>query len=141
MCNIFTFFKRKIIKYKTMKSIAFPDMFQGNTTNITKDFDATRQNTLLLLRSEKGELFGDPYFGIRLKRYLYEQNSYILRDVIIDEIYVQLALFMPQLQVNRKDVKLIKDGSKLYCKFKAINQANFTTDMYSLVLYNENDQE
>ena len=124
-----------------MKSIAFPNMFQGNTTNISKDFDATRQNTLLLLRSEKGELFGDPYFGIRLKRYLYEQNNYILRDVIIDEIYVQLALFMPQLLVQRNDIKLIKDRSKLYCKFKAINQANFVTDMYSLVLYNEDDQE
>ena len=124
-----------------MKSISFPNMFSGNTTNIVKDFDATRQNTVLLLHSEKGELFGDPYFGIRLKRYLYEQNNYILKDVIIDEIYVQLALFMPQLLVKRNDIKLITDRSKIYCKFKALNQANFTTDMYSLVLYNEEDQK
>ena len=89
-----------------MKSIAFPKMFNSNSTNTVKDMEATRQNTLLLLRSEKGELFGDPYFGLRLKRYIFEQNNYILRDVIIDEIYTQLALFMPQLIVERKDIKM-----------------------------------
>lgn len=124
-----------------MKSIAFPKMFNPNSTNITKDFDATKQNTLLLLRSEKGDLFGDPYFGIRLKRYLYEQNNYILKDVIIDEIYTQLALFMPQLIVNRRDIKIQQDRGTLYCNFKAVNQANFKTDTYSLILYNEDDQE
>ena len=124
-----------------MKSIAFPKMFNLNSTNIEKDFDATRQNTLLLLRSEKGDLFGDPYFGIKLKRYLFEQNNYILKDIIIDEIYTQLALFMPQLKVERKDIKIEQDRAKLYCTFKAINQSNFKTDMYSLVLYDESNQE
>ena len=124
-----------------MKSIAFPKMFNTNSTNTIKDLDATKQNTLLLLRSEKGDLFGDPYFGIRLKRYLYDQNNYILKDVIIDEIYTQLALFMPQLIVNRRDIKIEQSMSKLYCNFKATNQANFKTDMYSLVLYDEESQK
>lgn len=120
-----------------MKSISFPNMFNSNSTKIVKNLSATKQNALLLLYSEKGELFGDPYFGIRLKRYLYDQNNYILKDVIIDEIYTQLALFMPQLKVNRNDIKIIQERAKLYCNFKAINQVDFTTDMYSLVLYNE----
>ena len=120
-----------------MKSLAFPKMFNTNSTNITKDFEATKQNTLLLLRSEKGELGGDPYFGIRLKRYLFNQNSYILKDIIIDEIYTQLALFMPQLYVKRTDIKITQDRGILYCSFKATNQANYKTDMYNLVLYNE----
>ena len=81
-----------------MKSMAFPSMFNSNSTKIKKDLDATKQNTLLLLHSEKGELFGDPYFGIRLKRYLFEQNNFILKDILIDEIYTQLALFLPQLK-------------------------------------------
>ena len=124
-----------------MRSICFPKMFNTNSTNISKDFDATKQNTLLLLHSEKGELFGDPYFGIRLKRYLFDQNNYILKDIIIDEIYTQLALFMPQLIVERKDIKIVQERAKLYCRFKAINQANFQTDMYSLVLYDDDNQE
>ena len=120
-----------------MNSIKFPNMFQSNSTNIVRNLDATKQNTLLLLHSEKGELFDDPYFGIRLKRYIYDQNSYILKDIIIDEIYTQIALFLPQVKVERKDIKIIQEGSKLYCNFKAINQIDFTTDTYSLVLYDE----
>lgn len=120
-----------------MKSIKFPDMFNTNATKISIDFDATRQNLKLLLASEKGELFGDPYFGIRLKRYLYEQNNAVLRDILIDEIYTQLALFMPQLMMERKDIKLVTDRARIYCKIKAMNRADFTTDTYNLVLYDE----
>lgn len=122
-----------------MRSIKFPEMFNSNSTNTTKDLDATRQNTLLLLKSEKGEFVSDPYFGIRLKRYLFDQNSYILTDIIIDEIYTQVALFLPQLTINRKDINIIRDRAKLICSFKAINNVDFTTDMYSLVIYDEND--
>lgn len=120
-----------------MKSISFPKMFQTNSTNIVKDLQATRQNTLLLLQSEKGELFGDPYFGIRLKRYIFDQNDLILRDIIIDEIYTQLALFLPQVVVNRSDIHIIQDRAKLICNFKATNQVDFTIDTYNLVLFDE----
>lgn len=125
-----------------MKSLAFPKMFNYNNSNVVVDYDATKQNTFLLLHSEKGELFGDPYFGIRLKRYIFDQNSYILKDVLIDEIYTQLALFLPQLIINRNDIKIIQDSYKkgrLSCTFKGINRLDFTTDMYSLVLYDEDN--
>lgn len=122
-----------------MNSIKFPNMFNSNSTNIVKDLDATKQNAILLLHCEKGEFLSDPYFGIRLKRYLFEQNNYILKDVIIDEIYTQLALFMPQLRVFRKDIEIIQERAKLICKFKATNQVDFTTNMYSLVIYDEEE--
>lgn len=122
-----------------MTSISFPKMFSPTSTNIVKDFDMTRQNLLLLLHSEKGELFGDPYFGIRLKRYLYDQNNYILKDIIIDEIYTQLALFMPQVRVERRDINIVQERAKLYCNFKATNLIDFTTDTYNLVLYDEDN--
>lgn len=125
-----------------MRSIEFPKMFTSNATKVTpsKEFlKATKQNTLLLLHSEKGELFGDPYFGLRLKRYLYDQNNYILRDVIIDEIYTQIALFIPQLKVERRDITITQDRGKLYCNIKGINQISFETDIYNLVLFDENE--
>lgn len=118
-----------------MKSINFPKMFNRNSTKIVKDFNATKQNTILLLLTEKGELFGDPYFGVRLKRYIFEQNNYILKDIIIDEIYTQLALFMPQLKVERNDIKIVQERAKIYCRFKAKNLANYKTNMYSLCLF------
>lgn len=123
-----------------MKSLNFPKMFNTNSSKVCADYDATKQNTFLLLHSEKGDLFGDPYFGIRLKRYLFDQNSYVLKDVLIDEIYTQLALFLPQLVIKRRDIKIVQDPynkAKLTCTFKGINQLDFTTDMYSLVLYDE----
>ena len=122
-----------------MRSIKFPEMFNSNSTNTIKDLDATKQNTILLLKSEKGEFVSDPYFGIRLKKYLFEQNSYILTDIILDEIYTQVALFLPQLTIRRQDINIIRDRAKLICSFKATNRLDFTTDMYSLVLYDENE--
>lgn len=122
-----------------MRSLKFPDMFSSTTTNTVQDLNATKQNTLLLLKSEKGEFISDPYFGIKLKRYLFDQNSYILKDIIIDEIYTQVALFLPQLSISRKDINIIRDRAKLICTFKAINNVDFTTDMYSLVIYDENN--
>ena len=123
-----------------MNSISFPKMFETNSTNVRKSFlDSTTQNTLLLLRTEMREMFGDPYIGILLKRYLFEQNSYILRDVLIDEIYTKIALFIPQLKVARRDIKLEKELGKIYCTIKGINQIDFTVDTFSLILYDEDN--
>src|SRR5574344_394765 len=123
-----------------MRSIMFPNMFKSNSTNVTtSSLQATKQNTTLLLYSEKGSLFGDPYFGIRLKRYIFDQNNYVLKDILIDEIYTQLALFIPQLKVERKDIKIVQEMAKIYCSFKGTNQIDFTVNSYNLVLYNENE--
>ena len=117
------------------ESIKFPDMFNSNSTKVVKGLAATKSNTLLLLHSEATELFGDPYFGVRIKRYLFDQNNYILKDILIDEIYTKIAVFLPQIKLNRKDIKIIQDRAKLYCNFKATNMIDFTTNTYSLVLY------
>lgn len=127
-----------------MRSIKFPQMFYTNNTRVWKTdeyLEATRQNTELLLHSERGELLGDPYYGILLKRYLFEQNNYILRDILIDVIYTQLAIFMPQLKINRKDIKIIQDKEKgkLYCSFSGINQIDYQVNSMNLVLFKDSD--
>ena len=127
-----------------MRSLKFPNIFQSNSTNVWKSSEylsQTKQNTILLLHTERGELFGDPYFGIMLKHYLFDQNNYILRDAIIDTIYTQLALFIPQLRIDRNDVDIIQDKErgKLYCKFKGINQIDYTNNTYNIVLFEESE--
>lgn len=52
-----------------IKSISFPQMFGKVNTKVVADHDATMQNLKYLLSSEQGELLGDPYFGVKLKRY------------------------------------------------------------------------
>ena len=127
-----------------MRSIKFPNMFASNSTNVWKSkeyLEATKQNTILLLHCERGELFGDPYFGLMLKHYLFDQNGYRLRDAIIDIIYTQLAIFIPQVKVNRKDIYIVQDKEKgkLYCTFKGINQIDYQVNTYDLVLLETTD--
>ena len=127
-----------------MRSIKFPQMFYTNYTRVWKTeeyLEATRQNTELLLQCERGELFGDPYYGILLKRYLFEQNNYILRDILIDVIYTQLAIFIPQLKVERRDIKIVQDREKgkLYCSFSGINQIDYQVNSMSLLLFEQSD--
>ena len=120
-----------------MNSISFPNMFTTTSTLVVKDKDASMQDLKLLLASEKGELFGDPFFGVRIKKYTFNQNNYVLRDILVDEIFTQVKIFAPQLTVNRNDIKVIQKGNKLYATIKGINKLDFTTDMYQLELFQE----
>jgi len=117
-----------------MRSIKFPNMFSNTVTNIVEDYDATLQNLKMLLYSEKGELFGDPYYGTNLRKFLYDQNDAILRDLLIDDIYTAIATFMPQVKVNRKDIIITSDGAKITINIIALNRVNFQTNLYSIAL-------
>lgn len=117
-------------------------MFNSNSSNIWLDTEylaATKQNAKLVINTEKGEVYGDPYFGLLLQHYLYSQNSYVLRDIIIDLIYTQLAIFIPQIYVKRKDITIIQDAQKglLICRFSGVNQIDYTTNTFNLTLLND----
>lgn len=123
-----------------MKSIQFPKMFNSSSTNVTTtNLQATMQNLLALLGSEKREFLGDPDFGVAIKRYIFEQNNYVLRDIIIDELFTQISLFIPQVIINRKDISIIQNGNgkraRLEATIKVTNRLDFTTNMFSLVLF------
>ena len=127
-----------------MRSIKFPHMFNTNSTRVWKSsehLNATKQNTKLVLYSERGELIGDPYFGLMLRQFMFDQNNYILRDQIIDMIYTQLAIFIPQVHVERKDITVFQDRekAKLYCEFSGTNQIDYQLNTYQLVLFDSNE--
>lgn len=121
-----------------MKSIGFPKLFRTTvSTNVIEDMDAIKQNISLLLSSEKGELLGDPYYGVRLKYYFYDQNNYVLKDILLDEIYTALVLFMPQLSLTRNDITFITGRAELSIRIRALNKLDYTTNMYDIVLFQE----
>lgn len=122
-----------------MNSINFPSIFSNNNTSVnTNSRDCTLENIKLVLSSEKGEFRFDPFFGIRLKRYWFEQNNNVLQDILIDEIYEQLTIFIPQIKLKRKDITLVRDRAKLYVNIKCRHEEDFELNSYSLVLY-DND--
>lgn len=118
-----------------MKSISFPNMISGNSANILEDSKATENNLKLLVGSLQGELLGDPFYGPGLKKYFFNQNGKILKDVVTDELYTQIKVFMPQLYVERKNIQIIQDGKgRLVAKIRAVDRGNYENYNYSLVL-------
>ena len=69
-------------------SFKFPDMLNGTSSNLISDKEAVKSNLVLLYRSVRKSLFGDPYFGTDLIRAFFEQNSAFLADLLIDELYI-----------------------------------------------------
>lgn len=133
-----------------MNCLGFPRIFRGNSTLIIDDeasqndvkdrFRATRTCLRLFLNSEQGELFGDPDFGIKIKKYMFNQNNYILRDILIDEIYTKIQLFFNQIIVNRKDIKIKQSGINFIAEIPYRIKNSFELNTFELVLFKgEND--
>ena len=117
-------------------SISFPDMFTTGSTKIKYDKEATKQNLKNLLLSTKQSLLGDPNYGTNLKKLIFEQNNGILRDIVIDDIYTNIKIFLPQIKVQRNDIELISNKNILYVNIKAKNMLDYTFENISLALYN-----
>lgn len=120
-----------------MYSISFPNMFDSSKTLLIKDHEATISNLKLLLVSYKGSLFGDPYFGTNLKKMFYEQNSEVLKDLLIDDIYTAIIIFMPQIKLTRKQIKLEQRGIDVYLIIEGLNLIDYVTDMFTINLTSE----
>ena len=116
-------------------SISFPNMFSTGSTKVKYDRDATKQNLLLLLMTTKQSLLGDPNFGTNIKKLIFEQNSNILRDIVIDEIHSNIQIFLPQIKVQREDIELVAQGNTLYVNVKARNMIDYSFEDISLALY------
>jgi phage baseplate assembly protein W len=120
-------------------------MLNSSSTNLTKTrLQATMQNILALIGSGRGEFQGDPGYGVAIKKYVFEQNNAVLRDIIIDELYTQIATFIPQVIINRKDIVIVQSGTgkraRLEANIKVTNRLDFTTDTFNLVLLNSEEQ-
>ena len=117
-----------------MYSINFPEMVGNSSAKIIRDHEATASNLKLLLMTDKYSLFGDPYFGTSIKRLMFEQNNKILQDLIIDDIYTAILTFMPQLILDRKDIKVTSDRNTVYVNIKATNLLDYQTNLYNINL-------
>lgn len=117
-----------------MYSFAFPHMFNHTTANLLSDKDAVRSNMILLLSSQQNTLFGDPYYGCQLKKYIYEQSSSIIPDLLIDHFYTTITTFMPQVFVTRKDISIYVVGTALYADIKYYYLPDNTSDLFTIKL-------
>ena len=112
----------------------------SSSTKVVKDKEASTQSLKLTLSSEKGELIGDPVFGVDFRKFYFEQNGQLLEDLVREEIYTAIKFFTPQLVVDRKDIQIKRKGSKLTAKIVGTNQLDYTTNTYELVLFQEEER-
>lgn len=125
-----------------MYSFNFPDMFNNGTTSILlADKDAVKSNIRLLFGCEKKELFGDPYFGLLLKQAIFAQANSVIVDLLIDEIYVGLVTYIPQIYLCREDIEITTDKINLYANVKYTYVADNTSDLYTIKLTSYEDFE
>ena len=120
-----------------MYSIPLPNILNGAKLNIIKYHDATKSNLKLLLASVRTSLLGDPYFGTNLKKYLYDNNNAVLKDIVIDEIYTAIGTFMPQIYLTRNSIDIVQDKGDLTAKFTCTNLLDNTTNLYEIPLTKE----
>lgn len=119
-----------------MQSIAFPNILNSVNTNIFNDHEATLSNLKLILQTEIQSLYGDPGYGCGLKKFIFEQNNAIARDLIIDKIYNTIKTYIPQLKCERNDINLKRDMVNVYIELSAINLIDYTIDNYTIALMN-----
>ena len=123
-----------------MYSFGFPRMLNHTNANLVSEKEAIRSNMLLLLSSERATLFGDPYFGSRLKKYIFEQSSAIVADLLIDELYTTIKTFMPQVILSRKDITVFVKDTDLYTQIKYYYTLDNTSDLFTIKLTENNDE-
>ena len=124
-----------------MNAIKFPDMISstGDTQIIKEDKKASSQNLRLLLLSTKKTLLGDPYFGVNLRNLLYEKNNVILRDLVVDDIFTAINIYMPQLRLERKDIIVNSDGKEVQVTINAQNIIDYSFYNYTIKLLDVED--
>lgn len=117
-----------------MYSFGWPNMVNNAQANLVENHEATVNNTKLMLKSPKTSLFGDPFFGTELQKVIYNQNSGIIQDLVIDDIYTSIQIFIPQLSLNRNNIRLKSDRLNLYTDIRAVNLIDHTNNLYEIRL-------
>lgn len=124
-----------------MFSFSFPNMFGNTTSRLVEDKEAIKSNIIALLSTEQNTLFGDPYFGCRLKQYIFEQSNSIIVDLLIDELYTRIKNFIPQVYIDRKMITVWTDDTNLFAKIEYQYMIDGTSDLFTIQLTNNTKYE
>lgn len=123
-----------------MYSIAFPDIFNGSKVFLYRDYDAIKSNLTALLSSDKGALFGDPFYGTRLKTLLWSQAyDPLVRDLIKDDIFEAIYSYMPQITVYRNDISINVINNVVTASIKVRSDSGIDSNLYEIQLLSESE--
>lgn len=116
-------------------SFNFPKMIEdiGNT-KLIEGKKAVSQNLKLMLLSTKNSQLGDPNYGTNLKRLIFNPRDVIIQDIVIDEIFTAIRLFMPEITVGRNNIQIKVQRGVIYAEIVAKFNVDNTINLYSIPL-------
>ena len=122
-------------------SISFPNIFNKSHVNLENGYDAIRQNLILLLGSNKGGLYGDPWFGTDIKSILWDQaHNDIVTRIVKEQIYEAIYSYMPNNVAIKQDdivVNIIDNYVNVQINLSAYS--NKENDILNISLLNEDN--
>ena len=123
-----------------MYSLGFPNMFNGSTLNLYKDYDAIKNNLKHLLYSNRGGLFGDPHYGTNIKHIIFDQAAEdILKELVKDDIYEAVLSYMPQTTIERDFIEVSIQDTFVSVTIKAKNDLGVVSDLMKITLLNTDE--
>jgi phage baseplate assembly protein W len=113
----------------------------GKTVLVT-DSESINESLTLLIKTVKGELFGDPGYGTNIIRFIYEPNDDILKELIIDDLLQSIPLYEKRIKVTSSDINIISDENAVYISIKyTIITSGLSNTLELTMLKEENNNE
>ena len=93
-------------KYKLnyIKGLARENTFLYGNTRVEEGLNKIREDILNLLDISKGDVFFDPELGSDLERFLFEINDFVLRDMIVKCVTIDVEQAIPEVKVRFVEV-------------------------------------
>jgi phage baseplate assembly protein W len=123
-----------------MYSIAFPDIFNGSKVNLNKDYDAIKVNLKSLLMSNRGGLYGDPFYGLNMKQILWDQACKpVVVELLKDEIFNAIYSYMPQIEITRDDIDVQVEGNLVQASIEVKADSKIPSNLFNIKIMLEED--
>ena len=73
-------------------------------TKMLQGAPAVNQCLKTLLLADRGELFGDPVFGMNFKEYGHRLNTYVIRDMVSDEVTRSILRYDARIETTENEL-------------------------------------
>lgn len=112
-----------------MKGIAY---YNEDFFTVKEDEELLQENIARILLTSPGERINNPYFGCKLKQFLFEFDSYIIEDIKF-EIKSAIEKWEPRATVQNVIVSK-KDVSTFYILVEAISNSTNNLISYETII-------
>ena len=96
-------------------------------TKMLKSFPAMHQCVRVILLTERGELFGDPSFGMNFRDFQYKLNTYVIRDLVSDEITRSILRFDDRILTVNNTITPVEAAANILVQYSVGNEVSDLT--------------